>query len=236
MHPLIRRYFDFPTAVDALKGLADDADAQALGRAGEHYPDLKDTVLVHAGRKRPSSEATEALNALCAYAAALRLDDDPRLGELTRQTRAALEPLLGAEEVTAALADVLIEDAFGTDADPAVFDAAAIEETLRALPRLAAMSEDDVLGLVDAFAKQAPAEQKELAQVVAATVFESAWSLGVVPVNAEHLREARSALEDQLTPADFERVPPHLRTLIAFLRERDVLGPLRVERLTRELA
>lgn len=234
MHPVLARYLDPETARAVLRraeahepSLPEDADL--LEAAGSHPAERK--AVLQAG-KRLDSKAQQAVLFLATHAALRALRKDESLRPELEKAWAALSGL-GAEkdEVDAVLAQLVADEAFGTDQDPGEFDRAWFLETLRGLPGLMALDEAEVLALLEEFASRGGTKDRAFREQVARALVESAWSDGPSPISAENVEDALDELQEALGEKQFGRAALVLAEFLEALGGRGLLGPLRRERL-----
>lgn len=237
MHPTLARYLD-PEAARTVLLLAESGEAipeehRHLVAAAKENP-VQNRLVVKATGKKLDAEAQQAVLFLATYAALRALEEEPSTKGMLEETKAALREL-GAEasEVDAMLAQVVADEAFGTDQDPGRFDVEWFGEALVDLPKLAALEEEEEAHrMIADFAKQAPQGQAMLYESAAGTLLEAAWSEGASPVTIEHVEDALDAIAEQVEEALFPRAAVAVALFIELLNERGLMGDLRAERLS----
>lgn len=239
MHPLIARFLDLEATVAVLEkgsGAPLDPDEAALVAQGARTPADRAAILAAKGKAKPSSKLEERAIVLLTRAATTRLEADAALGPKVSAARAALTAE-GAtvEEADGLLAQVLLEEAFGDASDPSTFDAEWVSETLESLVPLSKLSAELVDDWLERFAKGGPAKDRALRLTVAETLLEAAWSSGPQPIGLEHLDDALDELSETVAPSELPTARASLGELIVFLAGQGVVGPRRLERLTRLL-
>lgn len=235
MHPVLARFLDPDAARDVLRR-ADDgepvaAEDQPFVEAANAFANEKRTLL-KAGR-RLDHRAQQAVLFLATHAGLLALRKDAKLGPEIEQAEARLREL-GAEpdDITAVLAQAVADEAFGTDQDPGEFDSEWFLESVRGLPRLLALEEDEVLALISKFANASPGESR-MRDSVARSLLESAWSEGATPISVEHVEDALDAITEEFGAEGFSKGALVLAEFLERLRDEGLVGPLRSERLVR---
>jgi hypothetical protein len=237
MHPLITRYLDLSKLVATIEkagqAVALDADEAALMAALAKEPKLKDELLKAKGKAQPSGTLQQRAIILSVQAATRRLFDDAALGPKAKAALAVLEAEgASAEEGTALVSQVLLDEAFGYAEDPTEFDAAYVAETLETLVPLAKLNADLVDDWLEAWAKSGPAAEKALRITVGEALLDAAWSEGPMPIAPEHVDDTIDHLGDTVASADRIKSLEALRGFIAFLAQQQVLGAERARRLT----
>ena len=239
MHPTLARFLDVGKALallDAPGGAKGDLDASAFLKASADDPALTAQLKAAKGVDRPSPDAQQALVVLAVRAAVARLAEDASLGP---PAKAAAEALLkeGATEadVTQMLGTVLLEEGFADENDPDTFDGEFVRETLASLPALAALDEDKVDALVEAFIASRPAKERPLALKTADAFLGEAWGDGLQPLTTEHAELAVEVMWSEGAEEDVPRLVQQLAHLLAFLEKAGLVGPTRAKRLS-ELA
>lgn len=208
---------------------ADERPFAAVARAA---PEQRSQVLAARGQRQPSPEAQQALIFLAAHAAAAALREDPQLGNRLLTARAALSAEGATEpEVDQLIASLVLEEAFGADAEPDEFDAAFFEDTLGEIPELAKLTRERVTGIGEAFTRTAPSDWKTAHRQAAQAVIEVAWSEGPAPVNHEHVEEALERVRGQLGDADAPRAVEAVRRFLSFLNRAGLVSKTRLQRL-----
>jgi hypothetical protein len=233
VHPLIARFLDPAAARDVLdreaQGLALDAEQAAFAVAARG--DAKLTASLRARSVSPDGQQ-RAIVAAVRAATALVLDD----AELGPPARLALEALRaqGASETEARalVSQAVLEEAFGYAEDPARFDRPFLRETLERLPALAAIDQGAIDDWLELWAREGAPEARALRLAVAEILLEAAWSDGPQPITPEHLDDALGRLEDTVAERDLHEALALVAQLLAFLDQRGVVGPQRLERLT----
>lgn len=236
MHPVIARFLDLPAAVHALEkkdGEATlDSEESALIAAGERYPKSRQAVLEAKKSKSPSPTAQQHLIVLATRAATAIVSLDSKLGPRVTSARDALQKEgASQEEAEDLIAQAVLEEAFGYAEDPDHFDGEYLGETLESLVHLAALTQDAIDDWLEAFARQGPAGERALRLKVAELLLECAWSEGPQPITPEHVDDALEQLGDAVAASEFPRAVALVVELLGALRTRQVVGPLRLERL-----
>lgn len=237
MHPVIARFLDLPAAVAALEkkdGEATlDSEESALIAAGERYPKSRKAVLEAKKSKSPSPAAQQHLIVLATRAATAIVALDSLLGPRVESAKAALQKEGASEEEAEDLvAQAVLEEAFGYAEDPDHFDKAYLAETLESLVHLAAMTQDAIDDWLEAFARGGAEGERALRLAVAERLLECAWGEGPQPITPEHVDDALEQLGDAVAASEFPRAVALLVELLEALRTRQVVGPLRLERLS----
>lgn len=235
MHPVLARYLDPHLTRDLLRRVDAGED---LGPAHRHltevareWEDERREILAAPQRLPPPAQS--ALLFLATHAALRAAREDPGLAGAFAEAEQALRAH-GAKlgEPEALFAQLIAEEAFGTEDDPDSFDAEWIREGLRDLPHLLALVEEQVQGLLDDFAALATTSLAKRCRARAARLLlESAWSQGIAPINVDHVGEALNGLRQELGEAEFPAAALALEAFIAFLHQRSLMGKLRAGRL-----
>lgn len=235
MHPVLARYLDPEAARDVLRSAEDGnlfppEDLDFVEAAGAFAPE-KRTVL-KAGQKL-DTKAQQAVLFLATHAALRAIRRDPKLRPELDQTEAALREL-GAEDndIGAVFAQLVADEAFGTDQDPGDFDSEWFLESLRTLPKLLSLDEDEVMATISKFAN-ATAKDSRMRETVARIFLEAAWSEGATPLSAEHLEDALDELQDELGEKEFPRAAIILAEFIELLAAQGLVGKQRADRLAK---
>ena len=126
---------------------------------------------------------------------------------------------------------VLLEEAFAFDDDADTFDTDLVAETFRTLPKLAALDEDKVTKLEEAFVHDAPAAKRPMLLATVEALFSTAWSDGPVPISPEHVEGALEQLRGQTSDADFDLAVSSLQALMQLLAREGLIGLQRLKRL-----
>jgi hypothetical protein len=235
MHPTLARFLDVGKALallDAPGGAAGDLDAGAFLQASSEDPGLTAQLKAAKGVDRPGPDAQQALVVLAVRAAVARLADDATLGPLAK---AASDALLkeGATQadVTQMLGTVLLEEGFADENDPDTFDGEFVRETLASLPALAALDEDKVDALVEAFITSRPNQERPLALKAADAFLGEAWGDGLQPLTTEHAELSVEVMWSEGAEEDAPKLVQQLAHLLAFLEKSGLVGPARSKRL-----
>lgn len=232
MHPLIARFLD-PKAAHAVLARPDpaalDAPDRLFHQAANAHPDLKTMVEAARGLAKPTEEASNALILLGVQAAVMSLRDDPKLADVVKLAADALKGH-GAtpEQIDQLLAGALVEEAFGSDADPTDYDVEFVRETVATLPALAALEPEKVSELSDAFVEATAKPNRPLSLKAIEALLQSAWGDGPQPVSSEAVLDALDSLD-----AGSSRAPSAaaMEAAVRFLMAHRLVGPLRLERL-----
>jgi|APLak6261666879_1056058.scaffolds.fasta_scaffold00508_3 hypothetical protein len=241
MHPLIARYLDLPAAIATLEKLESeatlDSDESAFITAANKNAKARAAIMKARGAKTPSNDAQQHLIILATQAATARLAVDPLIGPRITSARAALQKEgASADEADGLIAQAVLEEAFGYAEDPEVFDAEYLAETIDSLAHLAHLTQETVDEWLETFAKQGAAGDRPLSLKVAEIMLEAAWSEGPQPITPEHLDDAVEQLADTVAESEFEKAVATLKSFLAFLVERHVVGKERAKRLEQILA
>jgi hypothetical protein len=237
MHPLIARYLSPEAARETLQKEKDGEALEPMERlfaeTAAAHPDKRSTLLGGKGKRTLSSDAQAALVFLAAHAAARALAEDPTLGPATAQAREALaREGASPEETDAFLASILLEEAFGYEEGVDDFDAAYVQEALREVPALAALTRERVDALLEQFVEAGATEkQKAVRDRIAHALVDIAWGEGPTPINPEHME---ALLEAQLADRTEEELEEGLRATVEFLAvlaREGLIGPQRLSRL-----
>jgi hypothetical protein len=241
MHPLLARYLNLDAAADTLsredQGQVLKSQEQTYASTAHKFPDERSALLAARGQSNPSPQTQAALVRLASHATVRALEDHADLGPLLASSRETLvkegaEP----EEADRFLAALVLEEAFGDDTSVDDFDAEALRETLEQVPALAALTQDRVAGLGDAFVRTAAPDWRRAHELAARALLEAAWMEGPEPINAEHVDAAQETLAEQLGKAEEARGAEALRRFLQFLKKAQLLGPRRLEKLERRIA
>jgi hypothetical protein len=236
MHPVLARYLDPDLTRELLRRIDAGED---LGSEHHH---LSDIAREWADERREILDAPESLPPLAQSAllflathAALRASrEDPLLGPAIAEADEALRKLGAAQgESDALFAQLVAEEAFGTEEDPESFDAEWIREGLRDLPRLVALDEAQVQALLDEFVARTSGPAARHRVRAARLLLESAWGDGMALINVEHVEEALSGLEQAFGEDEVPRAALALQEFVFFLHERGLMGKLRSQHLGR---
>lgn len=241
MHPLIARYLDLPAAIATLEKLESeatlDSDESAFITAANKNAKARAAIMKARGAKTPSNDAQQHLIILATQAATARLAVDPLIGPRITSARAALQKEgASADEADGLIAQAVLEEAFGYAEDPEVFDAEYLAETIDSLAHLAHLTQETVDEWLETFAKKGAAGDRPLLLKVAEIMLEAAWSEGPQPITPEHLDDAVEQLADTVAESEFEKAVATLKSFLAFLVERHVVGKERARRLEQILA
>lgn len=240
MHPLIARFIDLPATLTALEKEASeatlDSEEAALLAAAAAAPKARAAVLKAKGAKNPSNDTQQQLIVLATRAATLRIAVDPVLGPRVTSAKAALKAEGASEsEADDLIAQAVLEEAFGYAEDPSVFDAEYLAETLDSLVFLSRVTQETLDDWLEAFARAGAAGDRALRLKVAELLLESAWSEGPQPITPEHLDDAIEQLADTVAESEFGKAAATLSQFLAFLTEKQVVGPQRKARLEQVL-
>jgi len=237
MHPLIARFINLQKAVAALEKAEQsqslDSDESALAQAAAANPKLRATVLKAKGKSHPSLSAQQAGIVLATEAAAKVIAQDPVLGPKVTRALSALT-LEGASDKEAQhlVAAAVLEESFGGAHSPDAMDTEWLAEALDTLVPVSKVNTDRVEEWLEAFAKKGDPGHKALRLKVAEALLDCAWGDGPQFITTEHVDDTLDQLETQVARSDLSRTPSTLAAFIAFLAEKGVIGPLRLERLT----
>jgi hypothetical protein len=197
--------------------------------AAKAHPELASQVLLAKGKSLPSEESQNAAILLGVRAAVAQLAMDEKLSTSALKAREALkEAGANSEQIEQLLGGLLVEEAFGTDADPNHFDVAFVTEALLELPRLAQLDEDSVGELLERFTKTASTPARPLHVACAEALFHFAWSDGPQGINIEHVDEALRNVAAADAPTAATEV---MASLLRLLNEEKFIGPIRLQRL-----
>lgn len=230
MHPVLRRYLNVTEAwATVQKPVAErTSEERCFVTAWEKHAREREALRPYEGKRRLSEEAQSALLALATFGAVAALEEEPVLGEALREARAALLSAgASSEQSEAYLAALVAEEGFGFDDDPLQFHADFLLETLKGIPALTALTPDALKELQRTWLEDSPGPAP-LKRRVTDALLGAAWEDGPEPINAEHVRAARSQLP---SPADREA----LAGFLEFLAQRRLVGPERLGRLVTEL-
>ncbi|MFZ5470443.1 MAG: hypothetical protein ACOZIN_13480 [Myxococcota bacterium] len=238
MHPLLAHYLSLNAAVDTLRrderGEVLKASERFYAHTARSHPDKKDTLLATAGNPHLGEDTQGALVFLAAHAALHALAEDEAMGEKLASAREALKAE-GAtdEEANQLFASLLLEEAFGYDDGADAFDQAYFAETVDSVPTLAALTRERLLQMHDAFARTANPTWREAHQLVARALLEEAFDEGPQPINPEHVQTALERATAELGTANASRAKVTLKRLLFFLHKAELIGALRLDRLSR---
>lgn len=240
MHPTLARFLNPTVALDTLardeRGEALAPEEQPFATVARAHPEQRQALSKVRGGGALPPDAQQALIALAAYAAVEALRADGTLGPAVEQARAALENEgASAAEVDQFLGTVMLEEAFGGEADPDTYDPAFLEETLKGVPALARLTRDGVEALTDAFVEPAPDEWKHAYDRASHELLEAAWSEGPEPINEEHVAQALEGLAERGGAAHRDKGLEALRRFLEHLAQAELLGPRRKARLLEAL-
>jgi hypothetical protein len=231
MHPVLARFLDLGHAQQAVRkiraGASLDAAEQALAKVIPRDPD-KVAALLEARGAHPSEEAQAALVFLAAHAALEALREAPAAAAALTRADLSLRGHGGSDaQVSALLASVLVEEAFGYEDSADSFDLPFVLETFEGLPKLLGLEPLEVDRIVARFVESAPKPLRTRAEKLARRLLEAAWGEGPEPINPEHVQ---IALEDAGTE-DTELLAGFLNAL----GREGLVGPLRLARLVERL-
>jgi hypothetical protein len=237
MHPVLARFLDLEQAVNALAKSQQedtlDADEAALVEVASETPELASALTAARGKKQVSPAVQQQLIVLATRAATRRLAQDPLMGPRIASATAALQSQgATAEEAGQLVAQAVLEEAFGFADDPDAFDRDFLAETIDSLSHLAVLDRDRVDEWLDAFTAAGPVGERPLRGRVAETLLEAAWGEGPQPINPEHLDEALDGLVEVLAESERARAAGLMGEFLGFLSSKQVVGPLRLTRLT----
>jgi hypothetical protein len=239
MHPVLARYLDPDLTRELLRRL--DAGEELgpehrhLAEIAREWSDERREILAAPERLPPLAQS--ALLFLATHAALRASREDPSLGPALAEAEEALRARGAAPgEADALFAQLMAEEAFGSEDDPDVFDEEWVREGLRDLPELLALDEARVRVLLDEFNAHVPDAAKHQHAHAARLLLEAAWAEGIAPINVEHVEEALKGLEQAFGRAELPRAALALQTFVAFLHEQGLMGKLRATRLGRTAA
>lgn len=229
MHPLLARYLDVDTTLQAIeridRGEALMPEERPLEAVLRRAPEQKAAVLAAKGKRHLEDAVQQALVYLAANAAVEQLRDDPATVPAIARADLALRAQGASDaQVSALLATVLIEEAFGYEEDADVFDRPLVIETLETIPALAGLDADRIEQLREKLAGVAGERQAERAQHAFDVLLETAWSEGPEPINREHVAEALAVFDDARDRAQLEPV-------LRFLAAEGLIGARRLATL-----
>ncbi len=233
MHPLITRYLDTARALGVLTDTARGKDIapedRHLAAASADFPDERDLLL--SSGPHLDEDVQRVVLFLATHAAVLALKEDAELGPMIEKTLSALQAG-GARpsEARGLVAEIVAEEAFAGEDEPENFDRGWVRESLELLPRLIALDEETVLGLIAEHARTG-GEGALGRERSARTLLEAAWAEGPSPINVEHVEEALDDLYEEVGEEGFEEAAAGLRGFIDLLEARGLAGPLRGARL-----
>jgi hypothetical protein len=236
MHPVLARYLDADLTRELLRrvdaGEELDPEHRHLAETAREWPDERREILAAPERLPPLAQS--ALLFLATHAALRATREDATLGPAIAEAEQALRARGAAPgEAEALFAQLMAEEAFGSDEDPDSFDVEWIREGLRDLPELLALDEERVQTLLDEFAARAPGPTKRHHARGARLLLEAAWAEGIAPINVEHVEEALKGLEEAFGRDEIPRAALALQAFVIFLHEQGLMGKLRAERLGR---
>jgi hypothetical protein len=240
MHPLIARFLSLEAARETLRkekaGEALSPEEQVFTTTAAARPQQRAEVLGVTGRKL-ASDAQASLVLLAAHTAARAIAQDSRLGAATAQAREALLSEGASEEETDAfIASILLEEAFGYEEEVDSFDAGFVEEALREVPALAALTREGVDALMMKFSEKGASDEERTQRAhIAKRFFDIAWSEGPAPINPEHMD---TLLESEIQNESEEVQEARLRAtveLLQMLSQQGLIGPMRLSRLRAQL-
>ena len=236
MHPVLARYLDSDLTRELLRrvdaGEEIGPEHRHLAEIAREWSEERREILAAPEHLPPLAQS--ALLFLATHAALRASREDPLLGPEIAQAEEALHARGAAPgEAEALFAQLMAEEAFGSEDDPESFDAEWIREGLRDLPELLALDEPRVRALLDEFAARVPAAAMPHHAQAARLLLEAAWAEGIAPINVEHVEDALKGLERAFGRAEFPRAARALQAFVAFLHERGLMGRLRAERLGR---
>jgi hypothetical protein len=234
MHPVLARYLDPGLTRELLRRIDAGED---LGPEHRHLAEIarewsEERKEILAAPEHLPPPAQSALLFLATHAALRAAREDPSLGPAIAEAEEALHTH-GAEpgEPEALFAQLLAEEAFGSEEDPDSFDAEWIREGVRDLPQLLALDEARVQALLDDFAAPATGAAKRHRVRAARLLLEAAWANGIAPINVEHVEEALNGLQHAFGEDEFPAAALALEAFVSFLHERALVGRLRAGRL-----
>jgi hypothetical protein len=236
MHPVLARYLDPGLTRDILRrvdaGEEVGPEHRHLAEIAREWTEERKEILAAPERLPPPAQS--ALLFLATHAALRAAREDPSLGPAISEAEEAL-CAHGAEpgEPEALFAQLMAEEAFGTDEDPDSFDEEWIREGLRDLPELLALDEARVRALFDEFAAGATGAAKRQRARAARLLLEAAWADGIAPINVEHVEQALNELRQAFGDDDFPAAALALEAFVAFLHEKSLMGKGRAARLGR---
>ena len=236
MHPVLARYLDPGLTREILRRVEDgegvDPEHHHLAEIAREWADERKELLAAPDRLPPSAQS--ALLFLATHAALRAAREDPSLGPALAEAEEALRAR-GAEpgEPEALFAQLIAEEAFGSEEDPDSFDAEWIREGLRDLPKLLALDEARVQALLDEFAAGASGAAKRHRARAARLLLEAAWADGIAPINVEHVEQALNGLREAFGDEDFAAAALALEAFVGFLHQRSLMGKVRAARLAK---
>ena len=236
MHPVLARYLDPGLTRDLLRRIDAGEDVgpehRHLAEIAQEWSEERKEILAAPERLPPPAQS--ALLFLATHAALRAAREDPSLGPAIAEAEEALRAH-GAEpgEPEALFAQLMAEEAFGTEEDPDAFDAEWIREGLRDLPQLLALEEARVHALLDEFAARGTGVEKRHRARAARLLLEAAWADGIAPINVEHVEQALHGLQHAFGEDAFAAAALTLEAFVNFLHERGLMGKLRASRLAK---
>lgn len=238
MHPLIARFIDLSNALGVLNKTDSeqtlDSEESAYLAAAAAAPAAKAALLKASTTGKASSDVQQHLIVLATRAATIRIGTDSMLGPRVATARDALKKEGASDgEADDLIAQAVLEEAFGYAEDPGHFDAEYLAETLESLAHLAGVTQEKVDEWLESFAKTGDAAQRPLHLKVSELLLESAWSEGPQPITPEHVDEALEQIADSVAQSEFTRALEALHRFLSFLASQHVLGPMRLDRLSK---
>ncbi len=97
---------------------------------------------------------------------------------------------------------------------------------------LAKVDSDTVEEWQMAFSRSGGAGARELRFKVAELLFMTAWDEGPQPISAEHIDDFYAIIVEDVAAKDLPLLDAHLPALLEFLAKKQLIGPLRLERLS----
>lgn len=233
MHPLLSRFLDVAKVIEVLERGPSGDDERALVGAIDAEPKLRAQVLATKGKAMVPNELQQRVIIASTKAAAARVAADPRLAP---KVAAALDAVVNAggsrDEGLGLVQQAVLDEGFAWPEDPEAFDEAFLAETLDSLVPLAKVDTDSVEAWVDEFVRQVDGAARPLRLAVAEALLEAAWADGPQPVAAEHVDDAMDSLAHSVASSELEKAGAALVEFLGFLGKRDLVGPVRLARLT----
>jgi hypothetical protein len=241
MHPVISRFLNLTSAVETLEkstqALNLDPVEQAFVRQASAHPAIREALLAAKGKKQPGRSVQESLIFLSTFAAMSCLREDEAFApKLASVTNAFLKEGATEEQASQFIVEAILEEAFAYAEDPTVFDRDFFAETLGTLERLATVGPEAVDDWLEDFARAGEAAHRPLRLSVAESLLNTAWSEGPAAITPEHLDDALELLEEGIAETERTSALETLSAFLAFLGDRNVLGPLRKARLSSLIA
>ncbi|MBX7100775.1 MAG: hypothetical protein K1X89_23885 [Myxococcaceae bacterium] len=237
MHPALALALD-PAALRAARLSPANDDDRALARSLADHPREAAVLAQGEGETPYDDDQLHAAMAVGVYAALHRLEGSEPLGSAISSAKGALLAAgTSPAEAKQLLGLTVLDEAFAFEAvesDPQ-FKQELVLDTVRALPKLASLSDELVEMLFQTFSHQATPDLRAIRYGAAEALLQIAWADGPQPITPEHLGLALERMLDE-GARDVEQAEEVLASLIDFLHQQGLFGEVRQALLQEALA